>query len=89
VLEEGTERLTRMGLLHEARLEHGQPAERISAVAHEIAADLVVVGHRRQGVVAGWLLGSVTSDLTNSLPCSLLVARKEISDDILFAKREG
>ncbi len=85
ILDEGTARLTRMGLKHEARLEHGQPGERITAVAREISADLVVVGHRRQGVVAGWLLGSVTSDLTNSLPCSLLVARKEISDEELFA----
>jgi nucleotide-binding universal stress UspA family protein len=87
VLDEGIERLTRMGLSHDARLERGQPTERISAVAREISADLVVVGHRRQGVVAGWLLGSVTADLTNSLPCSLLVARKEISDEVLFAKR--
>lgn len=86
VLDEGTERLTRMGLAHQARLERGQPAERITAVASEIGADLVVVGHRRQGVVAGWLLGSVTGDLTNSLPCSLLVARKEISDQDLFSK---
>lgn len=85
-LDEGAERLTRMGLSHEARLEHGQPAERIAAVAREISADLVVVGHHRQGIVAGWLLGSVAADLTNSLPCSLLVARKEISDDVLFAK---
>lgn len=85
VLEEGVQRLTRMGLPHEARLERGQPAERITAVASEVSADLVVVGHHRQGVLAGWLLGSVTADLTNSLTCSLLVARKEISDDDLFA----
>lgn len=89
VLDEGVQRLRRMGLSHQARLERGQPAERIAAVAREISADLVVVGHRRQGVVAGWLLGSVTSDLTNSLPCSLLVARKEISDEVLFAKRDA
>jgi nucleotide-binding universal stress UspA family protein len=87
VLDEGGERLTRMGLSHQARLERGQPAERIAAVARDISADLVVVGHHRQGVVAGWLLGSVASDLTNSLQCSLLVARKEISDDALFARR--
>ena len=86
ILDEGIARLTRMGLSHEARLERGQPAERIAAVARDISADLVVVGHQRQGVVAGWLLGSVAADLTNSLHCSLLVARKEISDDLLFAK---
>lgn len=89
VLEEGTARLTRMGLSHQARLEHGQPVERITAVAKEISADLVVVGHRRQGVVAGWFLGSVTADLTNSLTCSLLVGRKEIADEALFAGQEA
>lgn len=84
ILDDGVARLTRLGLRHAARLEYGPPAERIAAVAREIAADLVVVGHRPQGLVAGWLLGSVTSDLTNSLTCSLLVARMEISDEVLF-----
>jgi nucleotide-binding universal stress UspA family protein len=83
-LDEGAERLTRMGLSHHARLERGQPAERIAAVAKEIAADLVVVGHQRQGVLSRWLVGSVTSDLTDALECSLLVARMEISDEVLF-----
>jgi nucleotide-binding universal stress UspA family protein len=89
VLDEGVERLTRMSLPHQARLERGQPSERIAAVARDISADLVVVGHQRQGVVAGWLLGSVASDLTNSLECSLLVARTEISDEVLFAEGQG
>lgn len=89
ILDEGVERLTRMGLSHEARLEHGQPSERIAAVAKEVSADLVVVGHQRQGVVAGWLLGSVASDLTNSLQCSLLVARKDISDTDLFENEKS
>lgn len=84
VLEEGVQRLTRMGLPHVARLERGQPAERIAAIARDSQADLVVVGHRRQGVVAGWLLGSVTADLTNSLTCSLLVGRMDIADEELF-----
>ena len=86
ILDEGIERLERMKLTYKARLERGQPAERISAVAKEVSADLVVVGHHRQGVVAGWLLGSVTSDLTNSLSCSLLVARMDIPDEVLFGQ---
>lgn len=89
VLDEGSARLTRMGLSHQVRLERGNPSERIAAVARETAADLVVVGHRRQGPVAGWLLGSVTADLTNSLSCSLLVARKEVADEALFPKGKG
>lgn len=84
ILDEGVERLKRMGLLPTARLEKGQPSERIAAVSVEIKADLVVVGHQRQGAVARWLLGSVTSELTDRLECSLLVAKMEISDEVLF-----
>ena len=84
VLEEGAARLLRMGLPHETRLERGLAVERITAVAHEIGADLVVVGHHKQGAMARWLRGSVTTALCDSLNCSLLVARLEISDAQLF-----
>ena len=86
ILDEGAARLNRMGLTPETRLETGLPVERITAVAVEVGADLVVVGHQKQGVMARWLLGSVTASLSDSLTCSLLVARMEISDDELFAK---
>jgi len=84
ILDEGFSRLVRMGFTPEARLERGDASERISGVAQEIAADLVVVGHHKQGAMARWLLGSVTTSLTDSLNCSLLVARHEISDEALF-----
>ncbi|MES2970247.1 MAG: universal stress protein [Pseudomonadota bacterium] len=86
ILDEGVERLIRMGLTPDARLETGQPAERITAIAKEVAADLVVVGHHKQGLMARWLRGSVTTSLTDSLECSLLVAQLEITDEVLFAK---
>src|SRR5690606_16677840 len=79
ILGEGMERLSRMGLSAEARLETGRPAEQITDVAQEIKADLVVVGHHKQGVMERWLRGSVTKFLSDSLNCSLLVARLEIS----------
>ena len=85
-LDEGVERLVRMGLSHTARLESGVPSERITAVAEEVGADLVVVGHQKQGVMARWLLGSVTASLSDSLNCSLLVARMEIADEELFGQ---
>jgi nucleotide-binding universal stress UspA family protein len=84
ILDEGLERLKRMGLTPEGRLERGAPADRITSVAKEVAADLVVVGHHKQGVLARWLNGSVTADLSNSLACSLLVARLEVPDTMLF-----
>lgn len=85
ILDEGKERLTRMGLSPEVRLERGMAAERITSVAKEVAADLVVVGHHKQGAFARWLTGSVTTDLSNSLTCSLLVARLDVADDVLFS----
>jgi len=84
ILDEGLARLVRMGLVPEARLERGQPTDRIFSVAEEVAADLVVVGHPKQGAMARWLRGSVTKALSDRLNCSLLVARHEISDDVLF-----
>lgn len=87
VLDEGVERLKRMGLEPEARLERGAPSERISSVATEVGADLVVVGHHKQGAIARWLKGSVTTDLSDSLSCSLLVARLEVSEDLLLSAK--
>jgi nucleotide-binding universal stress UspA family protein len=84
VLDEGAERLTRMGLAHNALLRTGDPASCIVEVAKEVAADLVVVGHRRQGMLARWLQGSVTTTLVDSLSCSLLIARMDVSDAALF-----
>jgi nucleotide-binding universal stress UspA family protein len=84
ILDEGMARLNRMGLVPEARLETGEPADRIFRAAQEIAADLVVVGHHKQGAMARWLRGSVTTSLSDTLNCSLLVARLEISDEVLF-----
>lgn len=89
ILDEGVERLERMGLTPVARLERGDPAETILVVADEVAADLVVVGHHKRGLFSRWLTESVTSSLTNRLKCSLLVARLEISDDVLFGAQLG
>lgn len=89
ILDEGMERLRRMGLSPEARLERGAPSERITSVAREVAADLVVVGHHKQGAFARWLKGSVTTDLSNLLSCSLLLARLEVPDEVLFSAGAG
>jgi nucleotide-binding universal stress UspA family protein len=81
VLSEGARRLHALGFQATTRFEIGDPAQRIGAVAREIGADLVVVGHRRQGALARWLLGSVGKHLIDHLHCSLLVARTDISDE--------
>lgn len=74
VLMEGAEELRRAGLAVETRLGRGNPAEEIGRVAHEVAADLIVVGHREQSALARWWRGSVGASLLAHAPCSLLVA---------------
>jgi nucleotide-binding universal stress UspA family protein len=80
-LAEGVERLKGLGFAPTARMEIGDPGDKIAEVAEEIGAHLVVVGHRPQGPVARWLFGSVGSYLVKRLRCSVLVGQTEISDD--------
>ncbi len=84
ILDEGVQRLQRMGLPHTARLRTADPVSCIVETAAEVSADLVVVGHHKQGMVARWLLGSVTASLIDRLQCSLLTARMEVSDEALY-----
>ena len=78
VLEEGVRRLKAMGFAPTARLEFGDPANQIAAVAQEIAASLVVVGHRHQSTFARWWRGSVGASLLEQIGCSLLIAQMDI-----------
>lgn len=80
ILAEGVERLRKLGFSPEARLEFGSPAQEITEAARQGAADLVVVGHRRQGTFARWWGGSVGASLMEDLPCSLLVAQNETNE---------
>lgn len=75
VLEEGVLRLQAMGFSPTARIEFGDPANQIAAVASEINADLVVVGHRHQSTFARWWRGSVGANLLEQLQCSLLIVQ--------------
>jgi len=74
VLMEGAEELRGAGLAVETRLATGNPAEEIGRMAHEVAADLIVVRHREQSALARWWHGSVGASLLAHAPCSLLVA---------------
>lgn len=85
ILDEGVARLTRMGLRHTARLLHGDPVTCILEVAREVGADLVVVGHHKRGFIARWLRGSVTASLIDLVDCSVLMGRREVSEEELFA----
>lgn len=84
VLDEGSERLTRLGLTHRTALQTGDPATCIAKVAREARADLVVVGHHKAGRLARWLHEPLTTSLIEILDCSVLSGKMEITDETLF-----
>jgi nucleotide-binding universal stress UspA family protein len=49
-----------------------QPAHEIADIAREVGADLVVIGTRGHGPVAGLLLGSVVQRLLHVAPCPVV-----------------
>ena len=84
ILDEGHQRLSAMGLAPELRMDFGDPVAKIKGAAAETGADLVVVGHHRQGVWTRWLNRSVAAELSDALGCSLLLAQKRVEDSELF-----
>ncbi len=59
----------------DARVEPGDYAETILAVADEVDADLIVVGSRGLGGLRGLLVGSVSQKVVQHADCSVLVVR--------------
>lgn len=56
------------------RVREGDPADEIAAYAHEIGADLAIIGHSGKGLLARMFEGSIGAKLIRDLPCNLLVA---------------
>jgi nucleotide-binding universal stress UspA family protein len=69
---EGT---TASGQHVETRLEQGHPSERITAVAREVGADLVVLGTHGGRGAAAWNLGSTVLQVLAVTRGSVLIAR--------------
>jgi len=80
ILAEGERRLREIGFEPDTRLAMGDPGPEIRAVAKEINADLVVIGHRQHGTLARWWSGSVATYLIDHLDCSMMIGRMEVSD---------
>ena len=64
-----------LGRQVETRLEQGHPAERITAVASELNADLTVLGSQGERGEAAWNLGSTVMQVLAVARGSVLVAR--------------
>lgn len=63
-----------LGCAVELRLEQGRPADRITSVARETAADIIVVGSRGDGGAAAGAFGSTALGVLATARTSLLVA---------------
>jgi nucleotide-binding universal stress UspA family protein len=89
VLDEAVRRLEGTGCTATSELKYGKPAEQINLAAAEIEADLIIVGHRDQGMLARWLNGSVGESILHQPPCSVLVAVKSgrYASNVAPAKR--
>jgi nucleotide-binding universal stress UspA family protein len=75
VLDEGIAELRRGGLRADGTVSQGpNPARDIAAFARQIGADLIVLGHRQQSVLARLWNGSVGQQLVAHAPCSVLIA---------------
>lgn len=86
VLDEGSQRLTRLGLTHRTALETGDPASCIAKAARDAQAELVVVGHHKTGRLARWLHEPLTASLIEMLDCSVLSGKMEITDEVLYGQ---
>jgi nucleotide-binding universal stress UspA family protein len=71
---EGVAELKRHGLAAAGHRRVGEPVEEIAALAEQLKADLIVLGHRRRGRLARWWQGSLGSTLLDRTNASILVA---------------
>lgn len=68
-------------------LRHGSPAEILESVALERASELIVIGSRGRGTLAGTVLGSMARALARTAPVPVLVvrSRREAPRHVLLA----
>jgi nucleotide-binding universal stress UspA family protein len=86
LLERAVARLEQLGFAPESHLVLGEPAPAIGDLAHQIGADLVVVGHRHQTALSRWWSGSTDAYLSAHVGCSLLLSSNAISDETFGAE---
>jgi len=74
ILREGVEKLEARGISATGHFATGSPIDQIARMADRIRADLIVVGHKRCGLLARWWAGQGHGLLLDKVSCSVLVA---------------
>jgi len=80
LMARGLDRLSRLGVRASGSVVRGEPAAAIGDYARRFGSDLVVVGHRRQGLFERWWSGASGAYLVDTVDCTVLIARNVISD---------
>lgn len=75
VIAEGLARIGVLGAKVETEILSGSPAESIIEVAKDRKVDVVVMGSRGLGRIAGVLLGSQSQKVATHAPCPVLIVR--------------
>jgi len=78
-------RSVRGDLVIEQVLLRGRPGSAIVDEAREMAADLIVMGHRGHGAWESALLGSVSAEVVDHATCPVLVARDDRIGAVILA----
>lgn len=85
ILREGLARAAQFGVRARGEVVSGQPVDVIKRYAVSWKADLVVVGHRKRGMLERWWSGPSHAVLSDHLPCSLLISQNVIDDATMMA----
>ena len=73
------------GWIIEQRVAQGRAATEIMSIAEDVDADLIVLGSRGHGLIRSMLLGSVSAEVADRAPRSVLVARGKRVSRVLIA----
>jgi nucleotide-binding universal stress UspA family protein len=81
-LDEALEEAARLGVEADCEIAEGDPVDELIRAARYQEADLIVVGSRGLGAVAGALLGSVSKALVQHSPVPVLVVKETVTGDL-------
>lgn len=73
ILEEGLATLRANKLSVTGHLAVGEPVEEMARLARELECDLIMVGHKQTAGWARWWQGSISRNLVDHAPCSVLI----------------
>jgi nucleotide-binding universal stress UspA family protein len=82
VLDEAMDEADRLGVEADCEIAEGDPVDELIRAARYQDAELIVVGSRGLGAIAGALLGSVSKALVQHSPVPVLVVKETVGAEL-------